>query len=64
MVLSHSDILLKTIRNLESFLGVVHDILRDDPVLFGFVSNAEQSQEYYWKYVDYGIRVPVYRTMQ
>jgi len=62
--LSHSDIWLKTIRNLESFLGVVHNILREDPALFGFVSNAEQSQEYYWKYVDYGIRVPVYRTMQ
>jgi len=64
MAFSQSDIWLKTTRNLESFLKAVHNILRDDPALFEFVSNAEQSQEYYWKYIDYGIRVPVYRTMQ
>jgi len=64
MAFSQSDTWLKTTRNLESFLKAVHNILRDDPALFEFVSNAEQSQEYYWKYIDYGIRVPVYRTMQ
>jgi hypothetical protein len=32
--------------------------------LLKFASLAEKSQNYLWTYVDYGIRVPIYRTLQ
>jgi hypothetical protein len=32
--------------------------------LLRFVSLAEKSQDYLWTYIDYGIRVPIYRTLQ
>jgi len=32
--------------------------------LLKFVSLAEKSQNYLWTYIDYGIRVPIYRTLQ
>jgi hypothetical protein len=36
---------------------VVFDLLK-------FVTLAEKSQNYLWTYIDYGIRVPIYRTLQ
>jgi len=32
--------------------------------LIKFASFAEKSQTYIWTYIDYGIRVPIYRTLQ
>jgi len=34
------------------------------PYLIKFASLAEKSQTYIWTYIDYGIRVPIYRTLQ
>lgn len=54
----------KTFRIIEAvFYGILG---RDEGTkgLLQIIDNIERRQEYLWKYVDYGIRTPVFRNMQ
>ena len=64
------DIWMKRFSETGQFLNRLYmELVKYDKVkiisdLIKFASFAEKSQTYIWTYIDYGIRVPIYRTLQ